>query len=305
MSVRPSFIPAVFVVAVLAISLAGPLVRLSTAHPIAIATWRLVFSLAIIAVPLVATGTWRQWRALGRRDIALAVAAGALLALHFWSWNASIALTTIAASVVLVNTQPVFVALLSTLWLRESPTVRQWTGIAVAMAGAVVVMLPDLLAGGMGALRGSASFGNGLAVLGAITAAVYYTIGRRLRTALDLWPYVALVYAACLVTLLALAAAMRVPLWPHPPRDVLIFAALAVGPMLLGHTLLNWALRHVRAYEVNVVLLGEPVGATLLAAMLPGIAERPGMLVIAGGALVLTGIALAEARSSRETASLD
>jgi drug/metabolite transporter (DMT)-like permease len=288
----------VLFLAVLAVSASGPLVRLSHAHALAIATWRLGFSLVIIAIALLVTGSWRQLRLLDSRSIAIGVLGGALLALHFWTWNTSVQLTTVAASVLLVNTQPLVVGALSALWLHERPTARQWTGIVVALGGAVVVVLPDVAGGGAGAslFRGRALLGDALALAGAVTAASYYVIGRRLRARLDLWPYVAVVYGSCFVVLLAISAAARAPLAPYPPREFGIFALLAIGPMLLGHTLLNWALKHVRAYLVNIVLLGEPILATILAALLPGIHERPGAYTVLGGVLVLAGIVIAERR---------
>jgi drug/metabolite transporter (DMT)-like permease len=278
----------VLVLAVLGISFAAPLVRLSAAHPVAIATWRLAFSVAIIGVVLLVGGQWRQWRTLARGDLVLALGAGVLLALHFWSWNASIGLTTVAASVVLVNLQPVFVALGSALWLREPPSRTQLAGIAVAMLGALVVAWQDVSAGG--APGRNPVLGDLLAIIGAITAAGYYLAGRRLRASLDLWPYVGLVYGACLAVLLVLALVMRVPLLPQPSREFAIFAGLALGPMLLGHTGMNWALGHVPAYVVSLTLLGEPVGATIIAALLPGIAEVPSLGTLLGGALILSGI---------------
>jgi len=280
---------AVVTVALIGVSFAGPLVRLSHAHALAIALWRLGFSLAIIAVFLATTGGWRQWRALAARDWGIAVGAGVLLAIHFWSWNASVAFTTVAASVLLVNTQPVIVALLSALWLREPPARSQWFGIAIAMLGAFVVVAPDLLSRGVGG-GGRALVGDVLAVIGAITAAIYFVSGRRLRVKLDLWPYVAIVYGACFVTLAVFAAIVRAPVAPQPPRELAIFLALALGPMLLGHTGMNWALRYLPAYVVNVTLLGEPVGATILAAIIPGIRELPGTATVLGGLLVLAGI---------------
>ena len=286
---------AVLALSLLGISFAAPLVRLSSAHPLAIAAWRLAFSLACIGVMLLLTGSWRQWRTLDRRTLLSAGAAGAMLALHFWSWNSSLALTTVAASVVLVNLQPAMVALLSAVWLHERPTVRQWTGIGIAMLGALVVALPDLLADA-GAFTSRALLGDALALVGAVTAALYYTVGRRLRATLDLWPYVGLVYGACLVTLLALALVMQVPLAPQPPRELAIFAALALGPMMLGHTGMNWALKYLPAYVVNLTVLGEPVGAMLLAALLPGIGEIPTAWTLAGGALILLGVLVAAAR---------
>jgi drug/metabolite transporter (DMT)-like permease len=289
--------PLVLVLAVLGVSLSGPLVRLSHAHPLAIAAWRLAFSLAAIAVALLVTGEWREWRRVTRTELGIALGAGTMLALHFWSWNSSVALTSVAASVVLVNTQPVVVALLSAVWLREAPTRRQWTGIAIAMLGALIVAAPDLIGGAAGgAAHPRALLGDLLALGGALTAALYFVAGRRLRSSLSLWPYVGLVYGTCLVVLLVLVAATSAPLVPQPPRELAIFAALAVGPMLLGHTGLNWALKHSPAYVVNLTLLGEPVGATLIAAVLPGIRELPGPATLVGGAIVLAGILMTARR---------
>ncbi|HET7564880.1 MAG TPA: DMT family transporter [Gemmatimonadaceae bacterium] len=288
---------AILALALLGISVAAPLVRLSDADPLAIAAWRLFFSLIIIAGFLIASGGWRQWRSLDTRGVALAIVAGVLLALHFWSWNASVELTTVAASVVLVNLQPVVVAVLSTIWLKESPNRRQWLGIAIAMVGALVVAGNDL--GDVARITGNRALLGDLLALGAgVAAAIYYLAGRRLRQSLDIWPYVGLVYAACFVTLVGFAVLRDVPLLPQPPRELAIFAALAVGPMMLGHTGMNWALRYLPAYVVNLTVLGEPVGATLLAAILPGIHEVPPILTLVGGALVLTGIVLALPRFS-------
>lgn len=282
--------------ALLGVSASGPLVRLSHAHPLAIAAWRLAFSLLVIAVALLLTGQWRQWRSLSGRETAIGAGAGGMLALHFWSWNTSVGLTSVAASVVLVNTQPVVVALLSVVWLHEAPSRRQWLGIALAMVGALVVALPDLLASASTAARPRAVLGDLLALVGAVTAAAYFVSGRRLRGTLELWAYVGLVYGSCFVVLLLLAALTAAPLLPQPPRELALFAGLALGPMLLGHTGLNWALKRSPAYVVNLTLLGEPVGATIIAALLPGIREVPAPLTFVGGAIVFVGILLAARR---------
>src|SRR3954469_19378835 len=169
--------------ALLGVSFSGPLVRLSHAHPLAIAAWRLAFSLIVIAVALLVTGEWRQWRRLTWREAGIAAGAGSMLALHFWSRNTSVGLTSVAASVVLVNTQPVVVALLSVFWLREAPSRRQWLGIAIAMVGALIVASPDLARDATTAnARPHALLGDALSLVGAATAATYFVIGRRLRS---------------------------------------------------------------------------------------------------------------------------
>ncbi len=279
------------VVAVLGISVAAPLVRLSGAHPIAIAFWRLAFSLGFVLAALVITGTWRELRALTRRELGIGAAAGVMLAVHFWSWNASVDLTTIAASTTLVSLQPAIVAVLSAILLRERPRAVQITGILIALAGAFVISTPALFSDA--ATSGAnPALGNSLALLGAVTASIYYLGGRRLRTGLGLWPYVAVVYGACFASLAAMAVVSGIDLAPQPAREIWIFIGLAVGPMLLGHTAMNYALRYRPAYVVNLTVLTEPIGATLIGAVLPGIREIPPLSTLAGGAVILAGVVL-------------
>lgn len=290
---RPRVAPGfVLAAAVVGISFAGPLVRTSDEHAVTIAFWRLGFALVPVALALALTREWQQWRTLSRSEVALALAAGIALAGHFWTWNLSVQLTTVAASVTLVSLQPAIVAALSALYLGERPAAIQLVGIAIAISGALVIALPDLIA--PRDLEGPANptVGNVLAIFAAFLAAVYYVLGRRLRRGLGIWSYVGIVYSVCFVTLGVVAGALRLELWPQPQRELLIFAGLALGPMLLGHTGMNWALRYRPAYAVNVTVLAEPIGASLLAALLPWIAELPPPTTIVGGMIVLAGIVL-------------
>ncbi len=289
----------VLAAALVGISFAAPLIRLSEAHPITIATWRLAISLVPITILAARSGGLRAIGTLSRTHRLASIAAGVLLALHFWSWNASLRYTSVAASVTLVNLQPVIVALVSAQWLGERPSRRQWLGILLAMIAAIGVAWADAPAAGgtdTAALSGSALLGDLLAVVGAITAAAYYLLGRTVRQVLDVWGYVLLCYGAAFVTLLILAVPAEAPLWPLPAREWAIFAGLALGPMLLGHTGMNWALGKLPAYIVNLTVLGEPVGATLLAAVLPFIAEVPSAATLGWGALVLVGVMIAARR---------
>ena len=284
----------------LGISFAGPLVRLSAADPVVIAVWRLGFSLLLVAVPLLVTGQWRDWRHLTWPRFALAVAGGVCLALHFWAWNASIHLTTIAASVTLVNLQPAVIACISAFALREAPSRRQMAGIAIAILGALIVAAPDFV---RAAPAGKAPLlGNLLAVSAAVTAAIYSSIGRSLRKSLGIWAYVAIVYSTAFFSLWIIALLRGAVLAPQPGREIAIFAALAIGPMLVGHTGMNWALKYLPAYVVNLTVLGEPVGATLLGALIPAIRQIPTLATVLGGAIVLGGVVIAGS-ATREVAA--
>lgn len=299
---RPAMPPSlVLLAAVLAISWAGPLIRYTDAPALVVAAWRLTISSAII-LPLF----WRNRATLAlltKRDLALALIAGAFLAVHFWAWIASLEYTTVASSVVLVSMQPMFVAALSIVFLRERPHAMQWAGVFVGIAGASLIGWGDF-SGGARAL-----WGDVLALSGALFVSVYYVIGRELRQKLDLWSYTGLVYGtAAGILLIACVMMPGVELTGYETRDWAIFAALAAGPMMVGHTGINYALRYLPAYLANLAALGEPVGAMLLAWVLPGIRETPTSTGLVGSALVLGGILLgtwrrAENRSKPELRS--
>lgn len=272
---------------VLVLTWAAILVRWADAPPLAIAFWRMGLATVFLAA-LTATlrePPWRAWRGI---DWTTGLAASLLLALHFACWIASLERTTVAASVVLVSTQPVFVAVLGWAFLRERPSRAAWGGIGFALAGSAVI------AGGDFVLDREALIGDLLAVLGALWISGYYVLARYLRATKDLLPYVSVVYAMTAAWLLLGAVVARTPLRGYDGATWAALALLALGPTILGHSSLNYALRYLRAYEVNVAILGEPVGAALWAALLLG--ERPGAATAVGGVLILTGIALAQRR---------
>jgi drug/metabolite transporter (DMT)-like permease len=270
-----------------AISFAGPLVRFSTAPALAIAAWRLVISVAFIAVVLVLRGGFLRGSHLSRREWALAGAGGILLAGHFWLWTTAIQLTSIASTAVLVSTQPLFVGLLSIRFLGERPLPRQWAGIVLAVGGAGIIGWGDFGTGR------PALLGDSFALLAAILAAGYFTIGRGLRRRMDLWAYTGVVYGICAAVLLtAVLGSPEVPAGGYGMGDWMVFLGLAAVPMMMGHTGINYALRYLPAYVANLASLGEPVGATLLAWVLPSIREVPATKTVAGGVLVLLGITL-------------
>jgi drug/metabolite transporter (DMT)-like permease len=280
-------------VAVLAASTSAILIRLSDAPESAMAFYRVTFTILLL-LPL-AGGTRAELGGIGRRDGLAAAGAGLALAAHFATWFVSVDLTTVAASVTLVQTQPLFVAAGAALLLGERVT--RWTvgGILVAMVG-VATMSAEGLLGTSGTPE--PLVGNALALVGAVAAAAYVLAGRSIRQRVPVVPYVLVVYAVAAAGLLAVALAQGAPLIGYPPREWALFVGMAVGPGILGHTLINWALEYVESSVVSVSLVGEPVGSALLAAVV--LAEIPGALTVAGGAVVIAGIVVtAQSRSNR------
>ena len=271
------------VTAVLLVSVGAILVRLAQAPPLAVSFYRMSIA-CVILLPFAWGDARRSWPALERRSHLLLVAAGVALALHFATWIASLSHTSVAASVLLVNTAPLFATVMSRVFLGEKPPVAVQVAIPVAMAGAAVIAL------GEGGSSPASLFGNLLAVVGAVTLATYQVIGRGLRGALPLNAYMLAVWGTAVVTLAALAVAFGTPFGGFPLRTWLAFTALAVVPTLGGHGLANRALRSLPAPTVGLFLLGEPVIASLLAYMIFG--ETPGAATLVGGAVVLAALAL-------------
>jgi len=257
------------------------------------AFYRVTFTVALL-LPL-AGGSRAELAGVSRRDALAAVGAGLALAAHFATWFVSVDLTTVAASVTLVQTQPLFVAAGAALLLGERVT--RWTvgGILVAMVGVTTMSAEGLL--GLTAAP-EPLVGNALALLGAVAAAAYVLAGRSIRQRVSVVPYVLVVYAVAAAGLLAVALAQGAPLTGYPPREWILFVGMAVGPGILGHTLINWALEYVESSVVSVSLVGEPVGSALLAAVV--LAEIPGALTVVGGAVVIAGIVVtARSRPTR------
>ncbi|EMA22947.1 DMT family transporter [Haloarcula amylolytica] len=271
-------------VAVLAVSTSAILVRWSAAAASVAAFYRVLLTTALLA-PL-ALGRHRSaFGRLSRRDV-LAAATGVALAVHFAAWFESLAWTSVAASVTLVQCQPLFVAVGAWALLDERVTRGTTAGILVAIGGIIVMSVGELLGGGTIGPR--PLYGNALALVGGVMAAGYVLAGRSLRQRFPLIPYVTVVYGVAAICLLGFVVASGHPVTGYPPQEWALFFAMAVGPGVFGHTVLNWALAHVESSMVSVSLLGEPVGSALLALLL--LAEIPGPSTVAGGAVVLIGI---------------
>ncbi len=274
-------------VAILAVSTSAILVVWSDAPSVVAAFYRVLFTVLLLA-PFAVTGHRDELRSLSLRDGLIAAAAGVALAIHFAAWFESLNWTSVAASLALVQSQPLFVAIGAYLLLGERITRTIVAGIAVAVGGIAIMSAGDLV--GAGGLGPNPLFGNSLALIGAVTMAAYVLVGRSLRQRVPLIPYVTVVYGACALVLLAIAVGQGQPLLDYPGREWILFLAMAVGPGVFGHTVVNWALARVESSVVSVTLLGEPVGGSALAVLFLG--EVPPPPTIVGGAVVLGGIYL-------------
>jgi drug/metabolite transporter (DMT)-like permease len=282
----------VLAVGVFAVSWAAPLIRLAEAPALVIAALRLSIAAPPMAALAVATGTAGEVTRLRRRELALLVLSGVALAAHFVLWVSAVQRTSIIAGVVLVTMQPIFVSIGAWLVLGERPTRQLMAGIAVAFVGAL--MLAGNHLGDRGSLEGDA-----MALLGAMVVSVYLLIGRGARARLSTASYTGVVYSVTAVVLLAVVFATRTPLGGHPGEAYVFILLLALGPQLIGHNSFNWALGSLPAAVVAVAILGEPVGATAIAAIVLG--EVPTLLEWLGAGVVLTGVyvALRQQRRAR------
>jgi drug/metabolite transporter (DMT)-like permease len=256
------------------------------APSLAIAAFRLSLA-TLFLLPVAWLRYRRELRGLTAREWQWLLAAGLFLAVHFATWITSLEYTSVASSVALVSTSPLWVALFAWLVWREPLKPALLAGLGLALAGSVVISLAEAQT----AISPRPLLGNLLALTGALAVSGYWLIGRHLRRHLPLIPYVTVVYGAAALLLLAAALFFRQPLYGFKPSTYGWFLLLALLPQLLGHSSFNWALGHLPAAYVAVATLGEPIGAAILALLFLG--EVPSPLKAAAAALILAGIYLA------------
>ena len=283
---------------VLVVSTASILVRFAQSQGVpslAIAAWRLTLAAMLIA-PWVLGGQRRELAALSRRDWLLAALSGLFLAAHFATWIVSLDYTSVASSVALVTTNPVWIALFSVLVLRERMAAVRVLAVGLSLAGSGLVLWAD--ADAASAAAPDPMLGNALALAGSLAVCGYFLIGRRLRAHMSVLAYIGVVYVVAALCLMLLALAVGVRMAGYSYFAWMVLAAMALGPQLLGHGAFNYALKHVSATMIALAVLGEPVGATVLAWLMFG--EDVGPLKLFGMSLLLGGIFLA-ARSEGDS----
>ena len=299
----------VILIGIAAVSTASLFIRFTQEYvpSITIAAFRLVLA-AVLLLPYTLIKHRKELSSLSREDIGYALVAGFFLAIHFAVWITSLEYTSVASSVVLVTTTPLWVSMMAPIFLKERTPRVAFIGMFVALLGGAIIALSDVcswLPGGISCASKEGSFssttllGDFLAILGAIAAAFYLMIGRHLRRKVSLTPYVFLVYSvAGLFLVLAMLILDGVP--PIYPTSVYGWLlALAILPQLVGHSIFNWSLKYLPTGYVSVNLLGEPIGSIILAYFF--LDEMPQGTKIIGAILILAGIGLASFRQQSQS----
>lgn len=268
---------------VISVSFAAIFIRLSTAPPLIISFYRMFFASVLILIYSAFRGeVFSELGKLTEKDFLLLVLAGFFLGVHFIFWVTSLNHTSVASSAVLVTTQPIFIVLIESTFLKKRPSKNFLVGLSIAALGSFLI--------GFGDFRGAefALIGDILAFLGAAMAAGYFLIGGEVRSRINILPYILTVYGISSVFLLLFTLAARVPLFDYSLYNYSLFLLLAIVPTLIGHTAFNWLLSEVKASLVGVTILGEPIGSTILAIIFFN--EYPSYWVISGGFFVLLSI---------------
>ncbi|MFH1701076.1 MAG: DMT family transporter [Candidatus Zixiibacteriota bacterium] len=286
----------ILIIAATAVSWAAIFIRLAEADPIATAFYRMVLAVLILA-PFFAVSSFKMAARLTKRSIFLLLLSGIFLAIHFASWIASLKYTSIANSVVIVSTHPFLIAIAEAVILKTKITRRTIIGMILAITGMIVIFASSFRFSNSGGL------GELLAFIGAVCAAGYLFIGRTVRQKMNNRNYTFLVYFAASIILFLVSLAAKSPLVGFSSETWLYFALLALIPQVIGHSLYNFLLKHMKAHLVGLAILGEPIGASIFAILI--FSEFPPTETYIGGGLILMGIVVALIRLKSDDKSVE
>lgn len=275
----------ILILGIVSVSFAASLIRLAESGPAVVASLRLIFASAVLMPVLFFSRSLREEiLSISARDFLLMMLSGFFLAMHFIAWITSLYFTSVTSSVVLVTLSPVFISLYSVMIFREKVDIRFWLGLIIAVAGCIVL-------GSGGAGEGEWNLrGDMLALAGAVAVAGYFLVGSRLREKLSLFAYIIPVYTIAAVFLTVFAILSGNSLLDEGGKTYLYCFLMAVVCQLFGHSSFNWALRKLKASIATVAIIGEPVGASMIAYLLLG--SVPASIELIGGGIILGGIAI-------------
>lgn len=263
-------------------SLSSIFIRFSEAPSLVISAYRMLFTVLFLLIPVILKD-FKNLAKIKTKELFLCILSGIFLALHFATWIASIKITTIASSTVLVSLNPVFVAIASFFLFNERLSKKSIIGIIIAIAGSIVIAFADIHSGSSHAFKGDL-----LAFLGSIFVAGYFIIGKIVRKNLSNGSYVFIVYSVSALVLFSLCYVTKTPVYPYSMKEFAIFISLAFFCSILGHTVYNWLMQYIPATFVSTSTLIEPIFASFMAFIL--FKEAPSILTLLGGLIIIIGI---------------
>ncbi|MFD2169469.1 DMT family transporter [Tumebacillus lipolyticus] len=275
--------PLVFlIVGVLAVSFSAILIKWSQAPAAVLGLYRLVFTFLLLGPFLLTKEARREMRALRLRTWGAIALSGLFLGLHFIFWIGSLQYTTVASSTILITLQPIFVMVIAYFTLNERTAWQAWVGASIALIGSALIGIGDFQ------ISGGALWGDLLSLLGTLVVSGYLVIGQHLRGEMSSMVYSLLVYIFAIVVMFFYCLWEGYSLVGYSGKEWFLFVLLAIVPTIFGHTLFNWLLKYVNAATISMAILGEPIGASLLAYLLLGESISSAQWV--GGAIILSGI---------------
>jgi drug/metabolite transporter (DMT)-like permease len=269
-------------IGIIAISTASIFVKLCDAPTLIIATYRMTLA-SLMLLPFASYR--RVWKGWSKNEMEWLILSGILLAFHFAFWIASLKYTSVASSVVLVTTNPIFVGIGAFFFFKEAIGLNLILGIILSVLGSGLISFGDI------ALSKKALLGDGLALLGAMAASGYLLIGRKMRKEQDLLPYIFPVYSTAAIALVIFSLFFQKSFLGYSSSTYLFLFCLAIIPQLIGHTTFNWALKYLPASMVAITILGEPIGSTILAYFI--LSEGLTIWKVLGGISIFAGILIA------------
>jgi drug/metabolite transporter (DMT)-like permease len=265
---------------VLAVGPASIFIRLADAPAITVAFYRMMTAALAIALIVVVRGG-RDLAGIDRGSFLRSIVSGIFLALHFGSWISSLDHTSVANSVIVVTTQPVWAALLGMAYLRERVPFRAFAAISLALAGVFIISGGNPQTGGW--------YGDLLALIGAVMAAGYLVVGRQVRRTVSTMGYVLISYSVAAAVLGIWSVAIATPLAGFTPATWMWMIVAGLGPSVIGHTIYNRALKDFSAHTVATTILGgETLVATTLAMIV--LSEYPSVWAVVGIVPIALGV---------------
>lgn len=278
----PLPIPILMMIGIVAISFSSIFIKWSDAPASVQGMYRLLFtSLLMLPFSRSYIGTALTLR---KKDWLMLGLSGIMLALHFLLWMGSLNYTSVASSTMIMALEPLFIMLGAYFLYKEKTAAPAMLGMAVAIGGVVFIGWGDV------GISSDNLKGDLLSLGGTAAVAVHMLIGQKLVGRMSSYLYSLMVFVSAALVFAIYNLATNIPFFDYPAREWGIFVLLAVVPTVFGHILFNWLLQYVSATTVSMNILGEPVGASILAYLLLG--EQLTILQWIGGVLVMFGLAV-------------